>query len=316
MLETERNRNIMSEDTSTTTTSQAPADLDQLWRRFSSDLRAFIARRVSRPEDADDILSIVFLRMAKSLDNLREQDRLLGWMYAITRNAITDYYRSAPHRRELAVDAVPDNPLGGEADPDEAAAKELASCLVPMLSGLPAEQAAAVKMVDLDARTHAAAASEAGISVSGMKSWCSAAVPLFRLGCTLAVRSARIAPVTCTTISRAAAELVPAEPRHRTISRPATQWGDAGHPRITTHRRRCGASPLSLAPHRRVDWSRAIGSRIRRRPSPPDHSTSTSRSDRSRWSAVRCCSTSVRQPGMVRPSDPSSGSRTRWCPSW
>ena len=130
-------------------------------------MRAFIARRVSRPEDADDILSIVFLRMAKSLDNLREQDRLLGWMYAITRNAITDYYRSAPHRRELAVDAVPDNPPDGEPDADEAAQKELASCLVPMLSGLPAEQAAAVKMVDLDARTHAAAAGEAGIRCPG-----------------------------------------------------------------------------------------------------------------------------------------------------
>jgi len=162
----------MNEDSATTATTPqpAPADLDQLWRRFSSDLRAFIARRVSRPEDADDILSIVFLRMAKSLDNLREQDRLLGWMYAITRNAITDYYRSAPHRRELAVDTVPDNPREGEPDDDETAEKELASCLVPMLSGLPAEQAAAVKMVDLDARTHAAAAGEAGISVSGMKS--------------------------------------------------------------------------------------------------------------------------------------------------
>jgi len=65
----------MSEDTATTTAPQPEsADLDQLWRRFSSDLRAFIARRVSRPQDADDILSIVFLRMAKSLDNLREQD--------------------------------------------------------------------------------------------------------------------------------------------------------------------------------------------------------------------------------------------------
>ncbi|MCQ4122105.1 sigma-70 family RNA polymerase sigma factor [Rhodococcus tibetensis] len=162
----------MSEETAATanTPQPEPDDLDQLWRRFSSDLRAFIARRVSRPEDAEDILSIVFLRMAKSLDNLREQDRLLGWMYAITRNAITDYYRSAPHRRELPVDAVPENPPAGEPDIDEAAEKELASCLVPMLSGLPAEQAAAVKMVDLDARTHAAAASEAGISLSGMKS--------------------------------------------------------------------------------------------------------------------------------------------------
>ncbi|MDX5962049.1 sigma-70 family RNA polymerase sigma factor [Rhodococcus opacus] len=162
----------MSEETATTATTPQPepADLDELWRSFSSDLRDFIARRVSRPEDADDILSIVFLRMAKSLDNLREQDRILGWMYAITRNAITDFYRSAPHRRELAVDAVPDNPPVGEPDTDETAEKELASCLVPMLSGLPAEQAAAVKMVDLDARTHAAAAGEAGISVSGMKS--------------------------------------------------------------------------------------------------------------------------------------------------
>ncbi|WP_051022850.1 sigma-70 family RNA polymerase sigma factor [Nocardia pneumoniae] len=164
----------MSQPTATTATTPQPqlGDLDQLWRRFSDDLRAFIARRVSHPEDTEDILSIVFLRMAKSLDNLREQDRLPGWMYAITRNAITDYYRSAAHRRELPVDAVPDNPSAGEDGPDlgEAAEKELASCLVPMLAGLPVEQAAAVKMVDFDARTHAAAAGEAGIPVSGMKS--------------------------------------------------------------------------------------------------------------------------------------------------
>ncbi|MBF6353754.1 sigma-70 family RNA polymerase sigma factor [Nocardia higoensis] len=164
----------MSETTAVTATSppRGDSDLDHLWRRFSSDLRAFIARRVARPEDAEDILSKVFLRMVESLDDLRDQDRLLGWMYAITRNAITDYYRSAPRRRELAVDAVPDSAStpDGELDTDPAAEKELASCLVPMLSALPAEQAAAVKMVDLEARTHAAAAEEAGISVSGMKS--------------------------------------------------------------------------------------------------------------------------------------------------
>ncbi|MGK8489091.1 sigma-70 family RNA polymerase sigma factor [Nocardia asiatica] len=164
----------MSETTATTATTPQPqhADLDQLWRRFSDDLRVFIARRVSRPEDADDILSIVFLRMTTGLDNLRDQDRLLGWMYAITRNAITDYYRSAPHRRELPVDAVPENPSAGDdaLDTGAAAEKELASCLVPMLAALPVEQASAVRMVDFDARTHAAAAGAAGISVSGMKS--------------------------------------------------------------------------------------------------------------------------------------------------
>ncbi|MBH0775654.1 sigma-70 family RNA polymerase sigma factor [Nocardia bovistercoris] len=165
----------MTNQTAATTAATPPeehSDLEQLWRGFSDDLRTFIARRVSRPEDADDILSIVFLRMAKSLDDLRDHDRLLGWMYAITRNAITDYYRSAPHRRELSVDAVPEQPTIGDGgvDTDAAAQKELAKCLVPMLAALPAEQAAAVKMVDLDANTHAAAAERAGISVSGMKS--------------------------------------------------------------------------------------------------------------------------------------------------
>ena len=305
----------MNEDTATTATTPAgPADLDQLWRRFSSDLRAFIARRVSRPEDADDILSIVFLRMAKSLDNLREQDRLLGWMYAITRNAITDYYRSAPHRRELAVDTVPDNPLDGEPDADETAEKELASCLVPMLSRLPAEQAAAVKMVDLDARTHAAAAGEAGISVSGMKSRSNAAAPPSRPNCTPAVRSARTGPVTCTTTSPAA-DPAPAEPHPRMARRPEHRLcvtAIAPPPRTDG-----GAVRAHLRSHRTaVVAGRATGSRIRRPPSPPDRSTSTSHCDRSRWLVVRCCNTWAPQPEGLRPSDPSPGFRTRWGWSW
>ncbi|TQC44943.1 sigma-70 family RNA polymerase sigma factor [Rhodococcus sp. WS4] len=157
-------------DISDTTSPPATADLDRLWREFSADLRAFIARRVNRPEDADDILQSVFLRMAKGLGELRDQDRVLGWMYTVTRNAITDFYRSAPHRRELPVDAAPEESVGGESETDVRLERELAKCLVPMLSGLPTEQAAAVRMVDLEARSHAAAADEAGISVSGMKS--------------------------------------------------------------------------------------------------------------------------------------------------
>jgi RNA polymerase sigma-70 factor, ECF subfamily len=150
----------------------AAATLDRLWRDFSRDLRAFILRRVTRPDDADDILQIVFLRMAQGLVDLRDQARLLGWMYTVTRNAITDYYRAAAHRREFAVEAVPDGPAGEHpvVEEDQLAMRDLAACLLPMLAGLSAEQAAAVRVVDLEARSHAAAADQAGVSVSGMKS--------------------------------------------------------------------------------------------------------------------------------------------------
>ncbi|WP_068271634.1 sigma-70 family RNA polymerase sigma factor, partial [Aldersonia kunmingensis] len=164
----------MTESTTfiTTPSAREATELDRLWRDFSRDLRGFIARRVATPEDAEDILQIVFLRMAKGLDNLRDRDRVLGWMYSITRNAITDYYRAAPHRHELAVDTLPDNPSDTDSDPDlgDDVQRELSACLQPMLSGLPTDQADAVRMVDLEAQTHVTAATSAGISVSGMKS--------------------------------------------------------------------------------------------------------------------------------------------------
>lgn len=159
----------MTESTTLATTAVEATSLDQLWRDFSRDLRAFIVRRVATPEDADDILQIVFLRMAKGLDELRDRDRILGWMFSITRNAITDYYRAAPHRRELAVDTVPDHAADSPDVADDAQG-ELSACLRPMLATLPADQADAVRMVDLEAQTHLAAAASAGISVSGMKS--------------------------------------------------------------------------------------------------------------------------------------------------
>lgn len=153
------------------TTEAMPAPLEAIWREFSRDLHVFIARRVPSPEDADDILQVVFLRMANGLSDLRDDTRLLAWMYTLTRNAITDHYRSAVRRREIATDAVPDQPtIASVDDDDDAALREFASCLRPMLARLPAEQAAAVRMVDLDGQAQAAAAGAAGITLSGMKS--------------------------------------------------------------------------------------------------------------------------------------------------
>lgn len=147
------------------------AGLETVWREFAHDLRAFIARRVSRPEDADDILQVVAVRMAQGLADLRDDAKLLAWMYALTRNAITDHYRSAVHRREVATDAVPDRPVDAAGDEDDhAALREFASCLQPMLSRLPDDQAAAVRAIDLDGQPQAAAARTAGVSLSGMKS--------------------------------------------------------------------------------------------------------------------------------------------------
>lgn len=152
--------------------SHASESIETVWREFSGELRQFIGRRVSRSQDADDILQLVALRMLQNPDEDRDRLTLLGWLYAVTRNAITDYYRAAVHRREVMTEAVPERPIADlPADEDtQRALTSLAACVRPLLRLLPADQAAAVELVDLGGVSQVEAARAAGLSVSGMKS--------------------------------------------------------------------------------------------------------------------------------------------------
>lgn len=120
----------------------------------------------------DDVLQAVFLRLHTRLDTVADGERLTGWIYTVTRNAITDHHRSARRRRELSVPELPDelHPVAEEADDDGAAEHELAACVRPLLADLPAEQAAALQLVEVDGLSQVEAARAAGISTSGMKS--------------------------------------------------------------------------------------------------------------------------------------------------
>jgi RNA polymerase sigma-70 factor (ECF subfamily) len=154
------------------------SNTQQIWSEFGDRLRAFIARRVDSEADADDILQEVFLRIHQHAGSVKRSDRLTSWLFQVTRNAITDYYR-APARREqpesvagvvargrttLAVPAV-------DFDLDAAQVRaELASCLRPMVERLPPPYREAVALVDLAGVPQTEAAARQGLSISGMKS--------------------------------------------------------------------------------------------------------------------------------------------------
>lgn len=145
-------------------------DLDAAWRRFADDLYRFIIRRVDSPQDAEDIRQLVFARLAGQDHSLGADQRVAAWLYTTTRNAITDYYRSALRRRELPVAALPDLADADQDETEDTSEAKLARCLLPLVDRLPADQAEAVRMVDLAGMTHAKAAALAVISVPGMKS--------------------------------------------------------------------------------------------------------------------------------------------------
>lgn len=155
------------------------SDTQQIWAEFGDRLRAFIRRRVESAADAEDILQDVFLRIHRHAGSLEHQERLVPWLFQVTRNAIIDYYRAPVRRRELLAGAPPDLEqaavqAGAWVDDDDAASgeagQELAHCLRPMLTRLPPHYREAVTLIDLDGLSQHDAAIQAGLSLSGMKS--------------------------------------------------------------------------------------------------------------------------------------------------
>src|SRR5438045_9257949 len=84
------------------------ADTHAIWDTLHARLRAFVAGRLDDPADVDDIVQEVFLRVHQHLPALQQGDRLLPWIYQITRNAIADYYRAPVRRRETPLEATAD----------------------------------------------------------------------------------------------------------------------------------------------------------------------------------------------------------------
>lgn len=149
--------------------SPAPVT-ERLWREVHERLTAFVAQRVDDPADVADVIQTVFLRVHQHVATVKDGERLLPWLFQVTRNAIADHYRAPARRRELALSEVDDTPaVALEAEPPVATA-ELAACVRPMVEQLAPIHREAITLVEFDGVSQVDAAARLGISVSGMKS--------------------------------------------------------------------------------------------------------------------------------------------------
>jgi RNA polymerase sigma-70 factor, ECF subfamily len=141
---------------------------DQGWSETLDRLRGFIAARVEDPEVAADITQDVLLRTIASAA-VDRADSINAWLYRAARNAVIDHYRTRRrHEGDAALESWPDP--GQTEDLPNDATRELARCLQPMLGNLHPNARDALTRVDLNGQTHRQAATQLGISESGMKS--------------------------------------------------------------------------------------------------------------------------------------------------
>ena len=152
---------------------------EELWQLVHDGLHAFIAKRVTDHGHVEDILQDVFVRVHRQIDSVNDPDRIVSWVYQITRNAIIDHYRKPGRQREVPaglsskLEVLHESPAISEMIHDGDAAEpraELACCLRPMIEQLSQDYRDAITLVQIEGLTQHAAAKQMGISLSGMKS--------------------------------------------------------------------------------------------------------------------------------------------------
>jgi RNA polymerase sigma-70 factor (ECF subfamily) len=133
-----------------------------VWSQTQDKLRSFVFRYTKDKTTADDIVQDVFLKVHSRLGQLKESDKLAGWIFQIARNTITDYFRI----RNKTIQAV-------ELDWDDQS-KPLndcvSECLQNMLKTLPDNYRHALELTELKSLSQLELAKELNISYSGAKS--------------------------------------------------------------------------------------------------------------------------------------------------
>ncbi|MBT7805299.1 sigma-70 family RNA polymerase sigma factor [Candidatus Poribacteria bacterium] len=147
-------------------------DTGLVWEETRRGLLAFVQRRVATPQDAEDLVQDVLIRMHANLSRLRDTDRVMAWAYGIARNAITDYYRSRANASGAMAQLEDENSgrVSGPTAVEDDQEGELAACMRPYVSRLPDPYHEALRLVELEGMTQVDAARRVGISGSGMKS--------------------------------------------------------------------------------------------------------------------------------------------------
>lgn len=140
------------------------ATTEDLWTAFHQRLYSYIRARSRSPQDADDILQDVFVKVHQRIGTLEDEARLSAWLYRVTHNTIVDHYRKkrpAPTDHEPPTVPEDDVPI---------AEQRLAPFLRELIEELPETYRNALFLTELEGLTQAEMGQRLGLSTSGAKS--------------------------------------------------------------------------------------------------------------------------------------------------
>lgn len=134
----------------------------QIWNQTQDRLKSFVFGMTKDRAVADDIIQDVFLKVHGKLGQLKESEKLVGWIFQIARNTITDYFRNRGRAvSSMDIDWETENKSLNDC---------VSTCLQDMMTTLPEKYRYALELTELKNLSQLELAKELNISYSGAKS--------------------------------------------------------------------------------------------------------------------------------------------------
>lgn len=140
-------------------------EFDSAVTELRAKLRAFLRRRVRDDATADDLTQETLLKVYRSRDTLRDDQRLESWVYRIARTTLIDYYRRMRPSEEL-----PDALAAESEDETAAFRKAVSASTARFLEDLPEAYREPVRLAELEGMPLAKIALRMGLSLTAVKS--------------------------------------------------------------------------------------------------------------------------------------------------
>ncbi len=138
-------------------------DTAVVWNNINNRLTNFVLGKVKDSDLTKDIVQDVFLKVFTKIDTLKNDDKVVAWIYQIARNEIISHFRKTKNNiliKEIELTQTS----------NESLTSEVAKCLHPLIDSLPEKYKEALILADIEKIPQKEIAKRLNISYSGAKS--------------------------------------------------------------------------------------------------------------------------------------------------
>lgn len=142
------------------------------WSELLRAVGSFVSRRVKDPEDRDDVVQEVLLRVHRGLGGLKGQATPGPWIYSIARNTIIDHWRKKGRAPTVPADdaEIAVEELASLSDDGDALQRAVAAYVAEAVHRLESPYRETLILTELQGMKYADAARQLGVSLPAIKS--------------------------------------------------------------------------------------------------------------------------------------------------